>query len=179
MPWTASSLKCAEKTDGEEIFPSVFPSLGMTLIFLICAVLAMFTGKKMNPLRTVYDAVNSALPVMGILMGVGMFIQIMTATGVKGYIVISSVSLPTVLLYVAIALLIPLLGSSCTIVGATGLAEPIEGYVINWVHPRPACTLFDQQRSDDRRLCDCVDCQRRRIDAAYGTRGHVCGECCR
>ena len=44
---------------------------------------------------------------------------------------------------------------------------------------RPVCTLFDQQRSDDRRLCDCVDCQRRRIDAAYGTRGHVCGECCR
>mgnify|MGYP001137821550 CR=1 FL=1 len=27
---------------------------------LICAVLAMFTGKKMNPLRTIYDAVNSA-----------------------------------------------------------------------------------------------------------------------
>ena len=107
-----------------EIFPSVFPSLGMTLIFLICAVLAMFTGKKMNPLRTVYDAVNSALPVMGILMGVGMFIQIMTATGVKGYIVISSVSLPTVLLYVAIALLIPLFGSISSMGAATVLGVP-------------------------------------------------------
>ena len=149
-----------------EIFPSVFPSLGMTLIFLICAVLAMFTGKKMNPLRTVYDAVNSALPVMGILMGVGMFIQIMTRNrrqGIHRYFQRQPADRAAVRRYRA----------------------PDSAVRLDFFDGRgngfgcPVCTLFDQQRSDDRRLCDCVDCQRRRIDAAYGTRGHVCGECCR
>jgi len=107
-----------------KIFPSAVPSLGMTLIFLICALLSMFTGRKMKVFFTLKSAVDGAIPVMSILMGVGMFIQIMTATGVKGWIVISSVSLPTGMLYVAIALLIPLFGAISSLGAATVLGVP-------------------------------------------------------
>ena len=59
-------------------------SLGMPLIFLIAAAVGCFTGYKFNVLNMAKESVNSVLPVMGILMGVGMFIQIMTLTGVRG-----------------------------------------------------------------------------------------------
>ncbi|MEA4847734.1 MAG: TRAP transporter large permease, partial [Clostridiaceae bacterium] len=52
-----------------------------------------------------------ALPVLGILMGVGMFIQVMTLTGVRGFIVVNSLSLPPILLYLGIAITIPLFGA--------------------------------------------------------------------
>lgn len=86
-------------------------SFGMPLIFLIGSFLGLFTGKKLNFLNISKKALNSALPVLGILMGVGMFIQIMTLTGVRGYIVVNSLSLPPALLYLGIAVTIPLFGA--------------------------------------------------------------------
>ena len=50
--------------------------------------------KKINFFKVSKNAINESLPVMGILMGVGMFIQIITLTGVRGYIVVNSLSLP-------------------------------------------------------------------------------------
>ena len=56
---------------GERVFPSHWPSLGMPLTFLLAAASALFSGVKWHPLQTVINAINDALPVMGILMGVG------------------------------------------------------------------------------------------------------------
>lgn len=86
-------------------------SLGMPLTFMIGSVLGLFTGNKIDFLRVSKEAINAALPVLGILMGVGMFIQIMTLTGVRGYIVVSSLSLPPALLYLGVAVTIPLFGA--------------------------------------------------------------------
>ena len=79
------------------------PDIGMPLVFLISAVVGCFTGYKFNFFKAAKESVNSALPVMGILMGVGMFIQIMTLTGVRGLIVTSCLSLPSVARYLALA----------------------------------------------------------------------------
>lgn len=57
------------------------------------------------------EGVNSSLAVMGILIGVGMFIEVMTMTGVKGWLVVECLSLPEMLLFVAIAITIPLFGA--------------------------------------------------------------------
>jgi hypothetical protein len=81
---------------GERLFPQFWPSLGMPLGFLLASASAFLTGippQNWKPLATVTDAVNDALPVMGILMGVGMFIQVMTLTGVRGFVVVSSMPL--------------------------------------------------------------------------------------
>ncbi len=103
--------------------PSIF-NLGMPVIFLSGAFAGIFCGKKINVLLTAKDAINSALPVLGILMGVGMFIQVMTLTGVRGFIVVNSLSLPTTLLYLGIAVTVPLFGAVSSFGAASVLGVP-------------------------------------------------------
>ena len=77
--------------------------IGMPLMFLISAAVGLFTGKKINVLTAVPEAIRTAAPVMGILMGVGMFIEVMTATGVRGLVVISCLRLPSTLWLLAVS----------------------------------------------------------------------------
>ncbi len=107
-----------------KMLPEYLPNLGLPLIFLMGSIVGVFTGEKFNLLKTTKEAVNSALPVMGILIGVGMFIQVMTLTGVRGFIVVNSLSLPTVLLYVGIAITIPLFGAISSYGSASVLGVP-------------------------------------------------------
>ena len=100
------------------------PDLGMPLVFLISAAVGCFTGYKFNVLETCKEAINTVLPVLGILMGVGMFIQIMTLTGVRGLIVTSCLSLPNWALYVAMAVSIPLFGAVSSYGASSVLGVP-------------------------------------------------------
>jgi len=109
---------------GSSLFPSVFPSLGMPLEFLLASASAFLAGSKWKPVETVTEAVDNALPVMGILMGVGMFIQIMTLTGVRGFVVVSALALPAWLLYVGIATSMPLFGAVSAFGSASVLGVP-------------------------------------------------------
>jgi len=99
-------------------------SIGMPLVFLISALVGCFTGYKINLLKVSKDSVNSVLPVMGILMGVGMFIQIMTLTGVRGFIVTTCMSLPAWARYIAIAISMPLFGAVSSFGSASVLGVP-------------------------------------------------------
>jgi len=99
-------------------------SIGMPLVFLISAVVGCFTGYKINLLKVSKESVNSVLPVMGILMGVGMFIQIMTLTGVRGFIVTTCMSLPEWARYIAIAISMPLFGAVSSFGSASVLGVP-------------------------------------------------------
>jgi len=109
---------------GERLFPEVWPSLGMPLSFLIASVVGIFSGIRWNIPETVTSAINDALPVMGILMGVGMFIQIMTLIGVRGFVVVSALALPAWLLYVGIATSMPLFGAVSAFGSASVLGVP-------------------------------------------------------
>lgn len=106
-----------------KIIPKFF-NLGMPLIFLISAIAALFCGKKINFLKVSKDAIKDTLPVLGILMGVGMFIQVMTLTGVRGFIVVNSLSLPPALIYLAMAITIPLFGAVSSYGSASVLGVP-------------------------------------------------------
>lgn len=94
-----------------KVIPTIF-NLGMPLIFLISALVGLFCGKKVNFIAVSKEAIKETLPVLGILMGVGMFIQVMTLTGVRGFIVVNSLSLPPAMIYVAMAITIPLFGAA-------------------------------------------------------------------
>jgi len=102
----------------------VIPDPGMALMFLVSALVGLFTGKKIKVFDTIQNALHDALPVMGILMGVGMFIQIMTLTGVRGFIVNACLSIPSSLLYLAAAISIPLFGAVSSFGAATVLGVP-------------------------------------------------------
>jgi TRAP-type C4-dicarboxylate transport system permease large subunit len=107
----------------DKVFPRLF-GLGMPLIFIIGAIIGLFCGKKVNLISVAKEAINQCLPVLGILMGVGMFIQTMTLTGVRGYIVVNSLSLPEGLLFVAMAITIPLFGAVSSFGAASVLGVP-------------------------------------------------------
>ena len=106
-----------------KIMPTIF-NLGMPLIFLISALVGLFCGKKVNFIAVSKEAIKETLPVLGILMGVGMFIQVMTLTGVRGFIVVNSLSLPPAMIYVAMAITIPLFGAVSSFGAASVLGVP-------------------------------------------------------
>ncbi len=108
----------------ETFLPKLFPTLGMPVYFLIAALIGIFSGKKFDFLKICREAIHDALPVLGILVGVGMFIQVMTLTGVRGYIVINCLSLPAYLLYLGIAISMPLFGAVSAYGSASVLGVP-------------------------------------------------------
>ncbi|GAB1457349.1 hypothetical protein MASR2M48_26570 [Spirochaetota bacterium] len=98
--------------------------LGLPLVFLIGAALGCIVGKRFNILTAAKAAVNDALPVLGILAGVGMFIQVMTLTGVRGFVVVSALSVPPAMLFMAIAITMPLFGAVSSFGSASVLGVP-------------------------------------------------------
>jgi TRAP-type C4-dicarboxylate transport system permease large subunit len=109
---------------GEQTLPGTFPSLGMPLQFLLASASAFLTGRKWNVLSSATNAVRDAIPVLGILMGVGMFVQIMTLNGVRGFIVVSALAIPSWLLYLSIATTIPAFGAISSFGAASVLGVP-------------------------------------------------------
>jgi len=107
----------------DKAVPRVF-GLGMPLIFIIGTVSTWVTGKRFNILQSAKKSIEDVLPVLGILVGVGMFIQIMTATGVRGFIVVNALSVPPALLYVMIAISIPLFGAISAFGSSSVLGVP-------------------------------------------------------
>ena len=106
------------------LFPGFFPNLGVPLIFLICSLVGLFCGKKFHFLKLSHFSLQEAMPVIGILIGIGMFIQIMTLTGVRGLLVIGSLSLPAFWRYAGIATMMPLFGAISAYGSASVLGVP-------------------------------------------------------
>lgn len=100
------------------------PDMGMPLVFLVSAIVGCFTGYKFNLAKVCKESIHSVLPVMGILMGVGMFIQIMTLTGVRGFIVTSCLSLPEWARYIVLSVSMPLFGAVSSFGSASVLGVP-------------------------------------------------------
>ncbi|GHV51190.1 C4-dicarboxylate ABC transporter permease [Spirochaetia bacterium] len=106
-----------------QILPGIF-GVGLPVVFLVGAASGFFVGKRFNILKAAKSAVNDALPVLGILAGVGMFIQVMTLTGVRGFVVVSALSVDPALLYGAIAITMPVFGAVSAFGSASVLGVP-------------------------------------------------------
>jgi TRAP-type C4-dicarboxylate transport system permease large subunit len=109
---------------GIRLFPAWFPNLGIALVLVIGSVVGAFTGRRFSVLETAQTSLHRALPVMGILVGVGMFIQIMTLTGVRGLLVVSALELPSVLKYAGVSVMMPVFGAVSAYGSASVLGVP-------------------------------------------------------
>jgi len=107
----------------DKAVPHIF-GFGMPLIFMLGTVLTWVTGTRFNILKSAKKSIGDVLPVLGILVGVGMLIQVMTATGVRGFIVVNALSVPSSLLYLMIAISIPLFGAISAFGSASVLGVP-------------------------------------------------------
>lgn len=101
--------------------PQYIPDIGIPLIFLVGSLVGLFTGERMAFWQTAHFAIRDAMPVMVILVGVGMFVQIMTLTGVRGFLAVGALNLPPAFLYVGIALLMPAFGSAYAAASVLGV----------------------------------------------------------
>lgn len=109
----------------------VIPDIGIPAIFLVGSLTGLFAGKRFNFLSATQAAIKAAMPILSILAGVGMFIQIMTLTGGRGWTVMSFLSLPPTMLYVGIATSMPLFGAVSAYGSASILGVPFILALIN------------------------------------------------
>jgi hypothetical protein len=103
---------------------AVVPDIGIPGIFLVGAAVCLAGGRRFNVFSATQSALHDAMPILAILAGVGMFIQIMTLTGGRGWIILSFLSLPAALLYAGIATSMPLFGAVSAYGSASILGVP-------------------------------------------------------
>ncbi len=115
----------------QSILSGLFLDIGIPAIFLIGSVISLFCGRSFNFFKISQKAVKESIPILTILVGVGMFIQIMTLTGGRGWIVVSFLSLPPLLLYLGIATSMPLFGAVSAFGSASILGVPFILALIN------------------------------------------------
>jgi TRAP-type C4-dicarboxylate transport system permease large subunit len=109
---------------GQSFLPKIVPDIGIPAIFLVGSLIGLGCGRPFNFFKATQKAIKESTPILCILVGVGMFIQIMTLTGARGWIVISFLSLPSIFLYLGIAASMPLFGAVSAFGSASILGVP-------------------------------------------------------
>ncbi|HOR41900.1 MAG TPA: C4-dicarboxylate ABC transporter [Atribacterota bacterium] len=90
------------------IWPFQMPVLGLPLIFLISAVsVLLISPKKLPILQIASETIQQLIPLVGIMIVVGVLIQIMALSGARGLISLGVVTLPLTTLYITLWLILP------------------------------------------------------------------------
>lgn len=90
------------------VWPFSTPILGLPLEFTIAAFVALLVSpKRIKILALSRDTMKRLLPLLATMVVVGMLQQIMTATGVRGLLSFAVISTPIVLLFILLAVIIP------------------------------------------------------------------------
>ena len=90
------------------VFPFAFPVLGLPLMFMASAALAFVLAPvRLDFLRISRETVHQLLPLIGTLTCAGILVQIMTLTGVRGLIAITTVTLPVTVVFLTLWLTLP------------------------------------------------------------------------
>jgi CitMHS family citrate-Mg2+:H+ or citrate-Ca2+:H+ symporter len=111
------------------IWPFDMPILGLPLQFVIAALVALLVSpKKINILVLSRDTVKRLLPLLATIAIVGSLQQIMTATGVRGLLSFTVISIPLILLYISLIFIIPISEGVLTYGAAAILGIPLIWY---------------------------------------------------
>ena len=108
------------------MWPFSTPIMGLALEFVIAALVAwLVSPKKIKILAISRDTMKRLLPLLATMVVVGMLQQIMTVTGVRGMISFAVISTPLVLLFISLALIIPVSEGVLTYGGAAIIGIPL------------------------------------------------------
>ncbi|MEN6311338.1 MAG: C4-dicarboxylate ABC transporter, partial [Acidobacteriota bacterium] len=90
------------------VFPFAIPVIGLPLMFAAAALAAfLLSPVKLDVWRISRETVHQLLPLIGTLTCAGILVQIMTLTGVRGLIAITTVTLPITVVYLTLFLTLP------------------------------------------------------------------------
>ena len=105
------------------------PTLGIPLIFIISTLVAMAVSPKKSGLMRWYQVLTETseqvFPLLATVISVGVLVNIMTATGVRGLIAITFITLPVMLIYVAAPFVLPLAQGSLSYSSGIILGTPL------------------------------------------------------
>ena len=108
------------------IWPFATPIFGLSLEFAAAAVAALLLSpKKIALLSLARDTARKLLPLLATMVAVGMLQQIMTATGVRGLLSFAVISIPLVLLFFLLPVIIPFSEGVLTYGGAAIIGIPL------------------------------------------------------
>jgi CitMHS family citrate-Mg2+:H+ or citrate-Ca2+:H+ symporter len=112
------------------IWPFSIPIFGLPFEFVIAALVAFFISpKKINILVLSRKTMKRLLPLLATIVVVGMLQQVMTATGVRGLISYVVISMPLILLYILLILIIPVSEGVLTYGAAAVIGIPLVWYL--------------------------------------------------
>ena len=90
------------------IWPHSIPVVGLPMMFMVSAFVSLLLSPiKLNFLKISRDTVHQLLPLIGTLTCVGILVQIMTLTGVRGLIAITIVTLPLIVVFLTLFFSLP------------------------------------------------------------------------
>jgi CitMHS family citrate-Mg2+:H+ or citrate-Ca2+:H+ symporter len=105
------------------------PTLGFPLIFVICALATVAIDPVRRPFSrwrvVVNDTVEQVFPLVATMVSVGVLVNILAATGVRGLIAISFVALPILGIYASSLIVCPLAQGSLGFGSAVILGTPL------------------------------------------------------
>jgi hypothetical protein len=108
------------------VWPFDVPILGLPLQFVAAALVAwLLSPKKINILKLSSDTMKRLLPLLATMVVVGMLQQIMTVTGVRGMLSFAVISTPLILLFISLAIVIPVSEGVLTYGAAAILGIPL------------------------------------------------------
>jgi CitMHS family citrate-Mg2+:H+ or citrate-Ca2+:H+ symporter len=89
-------------------WPFATPIVGLPLMFVFAAVTSFaLSPVKLNLLKISEDTITQLLPLVATLTCVGVLVQIMTLTGVRGLLAVTAVTLPAVVVFASLFWLMP------------------------------------------------------------------------
>ena len=90
-------------------WPHTTPVVGMPLMFLLAALSSfLLSPVKLNLFKISSETIRQLLPLIGTLTAVGILVQIMTLTGVRGLLAITFITLPTILVIGSLFVFLPI-----------------------------------------------------------------------
>ncbi|WP_316862207.1 hypothetical protein [uncultured Cohaesibacter sp.] len=103
-------------------FPGEFPDIVTPMVFIVGSFVALFSGKKFNYVQACKAALSGGVfGTVCLIFVVGAVVQVTTLTGAKGLLVLTAMmvgSIAPAMMYVAMAISLPILGGVLTHLGA-------------------------------------------------------------
>jgi len=108
------------------IWPFSVPILGLPLQFSVAGLVAFLVSpKKIDIFSLSRKTVKRLLPLLATMAIVGALQQVMTVTGVRGFLSFAVISTPLVLLFISLAVIIPVSEGVLTYGGAAIIGIPL------------------------------------------------------
>jgi CitMHS family citrate-Mg2+:H+ or citrate-Ca2+:H+ symporter len=90
------------------IWPHSLPIVGLPMMFVAAAAVTfLLSPVKLDFLKVSRETIHQLLPLIGTLTCVGILVQVMTLTGVRGLIAITIVTLPLTVVFLTLSLVLP------------------------------------------------------------------------